>query len=326
MLYACYTDIKEGIIPNELNGVLAIVAAASIVAQGLYHGFHAGILGLEAAALGFAAAFGLYLIGGMGGGDVKLIPSLAALLGHRLYPWSGVDLIVNAVICYGPFALAYALALAFKRDPKGTARTLADRTARSMACMSAAVVVGGYLNEKVGGLATYAGSGAVLLAVSKALKGRSLKVVVPVGAVGVVASFVMGPGLGVTAVGASIALAFVAAAIEGSRREVSVDELEPGDVPAEVVVEIDGEVVKVGRFKGSLLIAAGKAKPVVVPTGEGLTEEDIRTLKELGIDTIKVGTTTPFAPAIAASYVVTFAVGGSLPSWFASEFPKLLGG
>ncbi len=326
LIYASYTDIKEGIIPNKLNGALALAAIAILAAQTLINGGHAGLMGLAAAAIGFAAAFGLYVIGGMGGGDVKMIPSLAVLLGHRLYPWSGIDLITNSIICYGPFALVYALALALKRDPKGTASILAEKTAKSLACISVAATVGGYFREIGGGYAAFGASLAALLAVSLALKGRGPRIAVPVATVGTVASFLAGPGVGLTAVGTSIVLALVAAAVEGARKEVTVDELRPGDVPAEVVVEMDGEIVKVGRFKGSLLIASGRAKPVVVPTGEGLTEEDIKTLKELGIDTIRVGTTTPFAPAIAVSYVVTFVVGGSLPSWFSSEFPRLLGG
>ncbi len=326
LICASYTDIKKGIIPNKLNGALALTAIAVLIAQTLFNGGHAGLMGLAAAAIGFAAAFGLYAIGGMGGGDVKMIPSLAVLLGHRLYPWSGIDLIINSVICYGPFALVYALALALKRNPKRTASILAEKTVKSLACISVAATVGSYVRKIFGGYATFGASLAALLAVSFALKGRGSKVAVPVAAVGTAASFLVGSGVGLTAVGTSVVLALVTAAVEGARRKVTVDELRPGDVPAEVVVEIDGDIVKVSRFKGFLLIASGKAKPVVVPTGEGLTEDDIKTLKELGIDTIRVGTTTPFAPAIAVSYVVTFLVGGSLPSWFSSEFPRLLGG
>ncbi len=81
VLTAAYTDFKWRKIPRQLT-------VAGLVA-GLVVNWHAGYgLGaLLAALLAFAVGLGFFSIGAIGGGDVKLITSLAAML--RLDSWVG---------------------------------------------------------------------------------------------------------------------------------------------------------------------------------------------------------------------------------------------
>ncbi|MCD0462702.1 A24 family peptidase [Roseiconus lacunae] len=75
---ATYVDLKERRIPNALT----VSAALGGVAWGAYSG---GLAGLLASIGGFAVGFGillaLWLIGGGGGGDVKLMGAVGAWLG-----------------------------------------------------------------------------------------------------------------------------------------------------------------------------------------------------------------------------------------------------
>ena len=77
---AVFDDLRRGTISNWVN----LTAIASGL---LYHSIHQGWLGLATAsagaALGFAVFLALYCLGGMGGGDVKLMAAFGALLGPR---------------------------------------------------------------------------------------------------------------------------------------------------------------------------------------------------------------------------------------------------
>lgn len=77
-LAACITDLRDRTIPNWIP--------AAALAGGL--GWHAAVAGwsgvalaLGGAACGFLAFLVFYLLGGMGGGDVKLTAGFGALLG-----------------------------------------------------------------------------------------------------------------------------------------------------------------------------------------------------------------------------------------------------
>ncbi len=77
-LAACITDLRDRTIPNWIP--------AAAVAGGVgWHAFDAGwrgvVLALGGAVCGFLAFLAIYLLGGMGGGDVKLTAGFGALLG-----------------------------------------------------------------------------------------------------------------------------------------------------------------------------------------------------------------------------------------------------
>jgi prepilin peptidase CpaA len=75
---AVLDDLRRGAISNWIN--LTALAGGLI-----YHSIHQGWLGLATAsggaALGFAIFLVAYCMGGMGGGDVKLMAAFGALLG-----------------------------------------------------------------------------------------------------------------------------------------------------------------------------------------------------------------------------------------------------
>ena len=77
---ACLTDLRDRRIPN----VLTFGAAALAL---VFHGLVGGVSGLQSAVLGWIAGTAMFLpffmLGGMGGGDVKLLAALGAWMGPR---------------------------------------------------------------------------------------------------------------------------------------------------------------------------------------------------------------------------------------------------
>jgi prepilin peptidase CpaA len=80
-LAACIDDLRRRQISNWISGS---ALASGLVLQTAQHGWH----GTGAALLGTLAGAGVflifYLLGGMGGGDVKLMAGFGALLGAKL--------------------------------------------------------------------------------------------------------------------------------------------------------------------------------------------------------------------------------------------------
>jgi prepilin peptidase CpaA len=80
-MFAGWNDYRAHRVPNWLT---AFVAATGLIAQGWFNG-RAGILaGTEGVCLGFGLLIGLWLLRGMGAGDVKLMAALGAWLGPAL--------------------------------------------------------------------------------------------------------------------------------------------------------------------------------------------------------------------------------------------------
>ncbi len=75
---AMVDDLKRRHIANWIP---AAALAGGIGWQMGLNGWHGALTGLAGTAVGFAVFLGFYLLGGMGGGDVKLMAGFGALLG-----------------------------------------------------------------------------------------------------------------------------------------------------------------------------------------------------------------------------------------------------
>lgn len=77
--YAAYKDYKERIIPDWTWIAISVLAAALNKKEIIHNLIPAGLLFVLTLSIGI-------FLNGFGGGDVKLITSLALLLGDRIYP------------------------------------------------------------------------------------------------------------------------------------------------------------------------------------------------------------------------------------------------
>src|SRR5687767_10408237 len=108
VIVACVFDVRTRRIPNVLT-------LSGAVAGLLYHLATSGLGGLQTAAAGWILGLLLLLpyfaLGGMGGGDVKLVAALGAWLG----PWETFWLAVYAGIAGGVLGLIVALTHGYVR-------------------------------------------------------------------------------------------------------------------------------------------------------------------------------------------------------------------
>ena len=99
---ACVTDIRSRRIPNLLTFGAALAAI-------VFHTFASGLDGLSAATFGWmvgtAIFLPIFLLGGMGAGDVKLIAALGAWLG----PADALSVGVLSFIAGGVLGIVVAL-------------------------------------------------------------------------------------------------------------------------------------------------------------------------------------------------------------------------
>lgn len=146
-------DLRYRRIPNWLNltGVVLGLAFNSLLAG--WHGFFQALLGL---ALAFAIYFSLYLLRGMGAGDVKLMAAVGAIAGP--VAWMGIFLVtalfggvVSLVLIfwkkrfYQTFnnLAVIGVELLHLRAPASTDERLDIRNAQAMRLPHGAVITGG---------------------------------------------------------------------------------------------------------------------------------------------------------------------------------------
>jgi prepilin peptidase CpaA len=108
-LTACVTDLRSRRIPNLLTFGGAIAAV-------IFHTIVGGSAGLLAASGGWAAGLVLFLapfaLGGMGGGDLKLVAALGAWLGPEQAVW----IVLYTGLAGGIMALVVAAARGYLRQ------------------------------------------------------------------------------------------------------------------------------------------------------------------------------------------------------------------
>lgn len=106
---ACITDVLSRRVPNVLTG--AAIASGLLAHASLSggHGVLAALLGLAA---GLAAFFPFFALGGMGGGDVKLMAALGTWLGWSPVLWTAL----YAAVAGGVMALGVGFAHGYLRQ------------------------------------------------------------------------------------------------------------------------------------------------------------------------------------------------------------------
>jgi len=100
---ACVTDVRSRRIPNVLTFSGALIAL-------VFHGLTNGLSGLGFAAAGLLVGLGVFFVpfalGGMGGGDVKLMAALGAWCGPFTVLWlAAYTGIAGAVVALGVSAV-----------------------------------------------------------------------------------------------------------------------------------------------------------------------------------------------------------------------------
>lgn len=116
-LAATVEDIARRTISNWLP--LAALAGG-ISSQMLAHGWKGLLTALGGAVCGFAVFLVFYVLGGMGGGDVKLMAGFGAVVGlSRLFPFAFWTAVVGGIMALGALGFAAARArLGPKTDEK----------------------------------------------------------------------------------------------------------------------------------------------------------------------------------------------------------------
>jgi prepilin peptidase CpaA len=150
-------DLRWRRIPNRLTGTAVIIALAVHACTGGMR----GLLGSLAACLLAGGAFAvMFLLGGMGGGDVKLMAATAAFagLGHL------AELLLATALAGGGFAVAVAVARGALGDtlrnlrgcwlPRGIGRKDPSRRARLYLPYGVPIAVGALLTFHSGVLAS----------------------------------------------------------------------------------------------------------------------------------------------------------------------------
>ena len=106
---ACVTDVTSRRVPNVLTAT-AIVAA--LVAHAILPGGHGLLFALAGLSVGVAVYFPFFALGGMGGGDVKLMAALGTWIGWSSIVWTAL----YGAVAGGVMAVGVALAHGYLRQ------------------------------------------------------------------------------------------------------------------------------------------------------------------------------------------------------------------
>ena len=95
LAFSLVTDLSENKIPNFLTATLLI---AGLFAQFQLNGLLGLVSGGSGVLLGFLLFFPFHLLGGMRGGDVKLMAASGAYLGMNVIIASGLSLLAGSIL------------------------------------------------------------------------------------------------------------------------------------------------------------------------------------------------------------------------------------
>jgi len=321
LLSLSYTDIKTRTAPNQITYGLLVTGlglhAAQSAIQETFQPFLHSLLGI---ATMFVLAYTIYLLGGWAGGDVKLFTALGAIipfhgaLSNFTYPLPyPILILIASTVAVLPFTIIYALHKLFKQKTTQLKEDIVKSLPKS------------------------AYSGFVLTATLHLTR----IINIPPASVVLIAPLIYiakEPGYPITAFLFTLSLItktqttinnllfFLAISVllvtgiktyqsmkkHALREEKQIEELEEGQIPAEDVWETEEETEEgkklekrettFFRFKepGKIVIDSRKAR--------GLTEEEIKILKESEIEKINVKKSLPFIPILTLGFIILLAI------------------
>jgi prepilin peptidase CpaA len=107
----------DDLVRRQISNWIPVAAlAAGLVWQIRQHGERGGLLAIEGTAAGFAVFLIFYLMGGMGGGDIKLMAGFGALLGTSQILWAALlTAIVGGLLALSVVTVRFVTQAARKR-------------------------------------------------------------------------------------------------------------------------------------------------------------------------------------------------------------------
>jgi len=325
-LAASYTDLKRGIVPNRLSFSLFLSGVAGNIAVALLEGDPSLAVDLLLAVLAtFAVGYALWLLGGLGAGDVKEFLFLAALLPRypepllrhfspalAPYPFP-LSILINTFLLLFPFLYLYALLHALRRVPL---RTLLEPLLSPGDRLTTALYLTGVysLTPLIGSLPGFvlALSGLLLLRQgARRLAAGALLILLAAAVAGAHPTELFRYYLLIAAIILLFSLFWNSLGVlrAALTREVKITSLQEGMIPAEEIYIRNGEVIreergfieKIKEYAGSGAMKRGTL--IAGTSAAGITERQIATLCRLVEegrleDRIKVKERMPFAPAI----------------------------
>ncbi len=339
---ASYTDIKKRIVSNKLT---LSFAAAGLVLQAIksiqINSFEPILFSLASAAILFTGSFVLWKIGLWAAGDVKLFtalavllplsPELAAIQLPRIYsqiPIFSLSVLTNSILLAFPFISGYVLLKANKQKVKQLAKKTVFRTS----FVSLTAFGFGMAFEKTG----LPVSLTLLVLLGFAFLPKKLKLVP--GAIASVTSLYFFPNVFSNLLTSFIATGVFIAFLQSLslkddvlRKKVETSNLREGDILAFTLVETDGELKRVERPSLSEAFSnPDELKNFLFPKNAvasskdaaGLSEEQLKKIKESGLKEVSLKSSVPFVPILFAGLVISVFVGDLL--WIlVSVSPKL---
>lgn len=310
-----YTDIKERIAPPRITQAMLFTGIGLHLLQSILLQNPNPILYSSAVALAmFAVSYSIYLMGGWAGGDVKLFTALGAMIPYygavsqATYPIPFPILILAAsTISIFPFITIYGLYSVVKEHSKQLKKDIIKSIPKSI--YSAFVIMA-----------------ALHLTAILGIHPAATLLIAPL------IYIVKEPGYPLTAFLATLSLIqfpttnlprlayFLAASLlivtgieiyksikeNVLREEKAIEELKEGEMVAEDIWIIDEETTK----KQPKIIRANEPGELVIDSrkARGLTEEEIKWLKEKRIKKIQVKKSLPFIPVFFLGMVILLAL------------------
>lgn len=106
---ACVTDLRSSRVPNVLTGSAVAIGLVAHVTLPGGHGVVGALLGFAA---GLAVFFPFFALGGLGGGDVKLMAALGTWIGWSPILWTAL----YGAVAGGVIAIGVGLAHGYLRQ------------------------------------------------------------------------------------------------------------------------------------------------------------------------------------------------------------------